>query len=401
MLSRALAARRRSPAAAVARSTGPATGSYDGVQHVRGRCAAQRAEEQGREVAAGVEHHRRLVRGARALAGERDGGGRIGHRIGHGAHHARQARRRAVARIVRAGHRLAAPLVGGERARDVGRGAPGLAARREVTLALPAQVALHLVARVAAADLEQALRQAQGQRRVLRPVTRAHGPARSASPLASPSARPEQRPADPIRLGQSRGAAGERLPLVPPRRPQARTNSACSSVSGTTGQPRERDDCCQQRLQLARADRPRCRGWRASSRPPCALRPMPARQCRYTTCPASSASSIISIAPRPSLARRHVVVADRLAQVLDAAAGGRHERQQRLVRRQLTGLGQVHEAGHPEVEEAPQAVHRLGARLRTRVLADQESSGHDPVGRGQGTRRQEWIGGAGRLAMCP
>ena len=72
------------------------------------------------EVPAGIHDDRRLVSRARAFAGQRDRRGGVGLDQRRDDR-ARQARRPAIARIVRPGHRLPAPAIGRERARDVRR----------------------------------------------------------------------------------------------------------------------------------------------------------------------------------------------------------------------------------------------------------------------------------------
>ena len=114
------------------------------------RIAVQDAAQHRREVAAGIDDERRLVSGPRGLAGQRDRCGciRLDQRCDD---RARQAGRAEVPWIVRSGHRLPAPAIGRERARDVRGRLLWTGGRRKIALALPAQVTLHLVARIEAA----------------------------------------------------------------------------------------------------------------------------------------------------------------------------------------------------------------------------------------------------------
>jgi hypothetical protein len=71
--------------------------------------------------------------------------------------------------------------------------------------------------------------------------------------------------------------------------------------------------------------------------------------------------------------RWRAVILDRLPQVLDA------ERQLRVVRLQLTGLGEVDEALDTRVREAFQPLTRRITVRATRMLAGQHLTGHHPV----------------------
>ena len=128
-----------------------------------------------------------------ALGGQRDRGGRIAPASKRrGGEHARQAGRGRVTRIMRSRHRQTAPEIRRERLRHV-RCHVRLArraVRRTVALALPAQVPLDLVARIAAAHVEQAVGEAQRQRRGLRPGERHAGPRRDTRCLARRAHRP-------------------------------------------------------------------------------------------------------------------------------------------------------------------------------------------------------------------
>ena len=291
-------------------------------------------------------------------------GGSLQHER-RGREHSRQARRRPVARIVRARHRLPAPEVGRERLGDVGRDGrfPRLAGRGPMAFALPAHVAFDLVARVALAFRKQAVREAQGQRRVLRPRESRVG----AGPRRAPARRRARRRArgrtrrhegDPPAIASAEHSAAARPPMPRPRarpdpvehelRPARRSPARAASSRDCAACGQQRGEFGQGLFAVAAAfAEPARGGHRAAADAGATVQVDRVSRFERTVEHREDARHGLAV-------RGHAVVDDRFAQVFDASAGRRLERQQRLVRWRLLGLGQVDETRHAGFEEATQ-----------------------------------------------
>ena len=195
------------------------------------------------------------------------------------------------------GERLALVLRRGQRPRHVGRDAHALPGRAAVSLALPAREALHLVVRVEAFALEQALGEQQRHGGVVGPgaARQIEGPAaqqvadgREAARLAELGVRgqriahrePDQRALESLaqraRRVQHLGRLQWDRRCRQPRRGCSRAVRRSPARRARCASARCRCHSSLSRISAASGDSPCSMRWQATTVP---VRPMPARQC--------------------------------------------------------------------------------------------------------------------------
>ena len=232
-----------------------------------------------------------------------------------------------VRRVVRAGVRIAGPLRRRQRARGRRADADAGPGARPEPGALPLAVVLDLAGGIGPILRDEAVRKAERHRGLVRPGAR--------RAVRGPRGRARRRPQGRASC-RARGRAGRGGPdgfaaaADGPRAraagfslsgSQPRTNSDCSTVSGTVGQERERALARHRRLSRSSAAAPPP-PWFAIQQPATRfVRPMPARQCRYTQRPfGECAVERIEDLAHLRVGGRHGVVADRMAEISDRAA---------------------------------------------------------------------------------